>query len=111
MILCKVIWSLIPLMAQGANIFRPVATDGNNVKTSHSNITTTPPRPSSHFEIIARSLYRIDENKDLFNHKAIRQSMGIPASRMTTNTPAAQRQKEIWDFVSTFDSYKNICVI
>ena len=107
MILCKVIWSLIPLMAQGANIFRPVATNDNNAKSSHNNnITTTPPRPSSHFEIIDGSLYKIDENKDFFNHEVLRQSMGIPASRIIINTSAEKRQKDIWDFVSTFDSYK-----
>lgn len=106
MILCKVIWSLIPLMAQGANIYRPAATDGNNAKTSHSNITTTPPRPSSHFEIIDGSLYKIDENEDFFNHEVIRQSMGIRASRITVSTSVGKRQKDLWDFVSTFDSYK-----
>ena len=58
---------------------------------------------TSHFEIIDGDLYEIDNNSKLFSHDALEQSMKISLSSTATNS---QRQKQIWDFISTFDSFK-----
>ena len=58
---------------------------------------------SSHYEIIDGSLYQIDNHSYLLNHKVLKQSMKMSLSRVATNN---QRQKKVWDFISTFDSYK-----
>ena len=62
-----------------------------------------PPTTSSHFEIIDRDLYEITNDSILFSNDALEQSMTISLSSTATK---GKRQKEIWDFISTFDSFK-----
>jgi hypothetical protein len=94
MILSKVLLSLLPLLAEGRSVLRK----------QQSNMTSSSSSSSYHVEVDG-SLYKI-ENGDLIDHEALGKAMGAPASRVVPFVDPDTRQREIWDFISTFDSYK-----
>ena len=62
---------------------------------------------ASRYEIVDGSLYKI-VNNELYNREVLRKSLGMNAmSRVTSNIETNEdRQKQNWDFISTFDSFK-----
>ena len=83
---------LLPLVTLGFNIF-----DENN---EHHNFTASYP-----YKIINGNLYRIDDG--IYNDARPGPSHDIQHQYHTSpNTRQGSRQKEVWDFISTFDSYK-----
>ncbi len=96
MILSKILLSLLPLLAEGRSVFRK----------QQSNMTSSSSSSSSSYHVeVDGSLYKI-ENGDLIDHEALGKAMGVPASRVVPFVDPDTRQREIWDFISTFDSYK-----
>ena len=73
----------------------------------NSTIATDAAPSTSHFEIIDGSLYEIiDSDGKLFDdHDSMtKQSMEVPSLEGITTTNI-QRQKKVWDLISTFDSF------
>jgi hypothetical protein len=110
MITGKILLSILPLLADGHDIFQNVAAPAGNQSnmansTSSLSAAAAASSSSSYRAIVDGSLYKF-ENGDLFNHEALRKAKGLPESRVVPYVESKTRQEQIWDFISTFDSYK-----
>ena len=57
------------------------------------------------YKIVDDSLYKIDKNATFPNHEVFLKALRMPQSRVVPYIESS-RQKEVWDFIATFDSYK-----
>ena len=59
--------------------------------------------PQTRYELFEGDLYKVES---LFEGETYHPSKPMPPSRVSPSIDGLSRQKEVWDFISTFDSYK-----
>ena len=64
----------------------------------------SPPSSLPHYEILDGSLYKIDNYNELLNRNLLKKSTKVSSLRLAIGD---QRQKQVWELISTFDSFKN----